>query len=154
MTERKPIDYYLGLKYPVTVQEDPDGGYVAKILDLPGCLTQGETIEETFKNINEVRELWIKTAYEHGDPIWEPSDPPQRSRMSHLPDLNDQLDRIERKAITDKATLMIKSVETALAHGTKHYHPVTHSLLPDVRSILACLKNEGEIVVEPKETSP
>jgi antitoxin HicB len=53
---------------------DPDGGYVAEIKDLPGCLTQGESIEETMKNINEARELWIETVFELGKSIPLPSD--------------------------------------------------------------------------------
>ena len=52
---------------------DIDGGYVAEIKDLPGCLTQGNTLEETMNNINEARELWIETAYESGDNIPLPS---------------------------------------------------------------------------------
>ena len=45
--EAKTLNYYLTLNYPITIYPDPDSGYVAEIKDLPGCLTQGETIEET-----------------------------------------------------------------------------------------------------------
>lgn len=71
--EKQPLDYYLNLQYPVTLYPDPEGGYVAQIKDLPGCLTQGETLDETVANINEARELWIETAYESGDEIPLPS---------------------------------------------------------------------------------
>ena len=67
--EKQPLEYYLNLQYPVTIYPDPEGGYVAQIKDLPGCLTQGETLEETMTNANEARELWIETAYEAGDDI-------------------------------------------------------------------------------------
>ncbi len=67
------LEYYLNLQYPVTLYPDPEGGYVAQIKDLPGCLTQGETVEEAMINISEVRELWIETAYEAGDNIPLPS---------------------------------------------------------------------------------
>lgn len=33
---------YLKLIYPITLYPDSEGGYVAEIKDLPGCLTQGE----------------------------------------------------------------------------------------------------------------
>jgi len=46
---------------------------VAQIKGLPGCLTQGETLDETIANIHEGRELWIETAYEAGDEIPLPS---------------------------------------------------------------------------------
>jgi hypothetical protein len=42
---------YLSLNYPIVLHADPDGGYVAEIKDLPGCLTQGETIKETLKTL-------------------------------------------------------------------------------------------------------
>ncbi|MBE8991462.1 type II toxin-antitoxin system HicB family antitoxin [Nostoc sp. LEGE 12450] len=71
--EKPSLEYYLNLQYPVTLYPDPDEGYVAQIKDLPGCLTQGETLEETVANLNEARELWIETAYEAGDDIPLPS---------------------------------------------------------------------------------
>ncbi|MHC5725466.1 MAG: type II toxin-antitoxin system HicB family antitoxin, partial [Nostoc sp.] len=71
--EKPSLEYYLNLQYPVTLYPDPEGGYVAQIKDLPGCLTQGETLEETMANLNEARELWIETAYEVGDDIPLPS---------------------------------------------------------------------------------
>jgi predicted RNase H-like HicB family nuclease len=67
--EKQPLEYYLKLQYPVTIYPEPEGGYVAQIKDLPGCLTQGETLDETIANINEARELWIETAYEAGDDV-------------------------------------------------------------------------------------
>jgi antitoxin HicB len=72
--ETRTLDYYLKLNYPITIHLDPDGGYVAEIKDLPGCLTQGKTIEETIQNINEARELWLETVYELGQEIPLPTD--------------------------------------------------------------------------------
>jgi antitoxin HicB len=64
--ERKPIDYYLGLKYPITLHPAPEGGYAVEIKDLPGCISQGETVEEATKMIEEARRLWLESAYEDG----------------------------------------------------------------------------------------
>jgi antitoxin HicB len=63
-TEKKPLDYYFNLKYPVTITPDEICGYVAEIKDLPGCFTQGETLEETYENMEEARRLWLEVAYE------------------------------------------------------------------------------------------
>ncbi|MEH1837089.1 MAG: type II toxin-antitoxin system HicB family antitoxin [Nostoc sp.] len=71
--EKPSLEYYLNLQYSLTLYPDPEGGYVAQIKDLPGCITQGETLEETVANLNEARELWIETAYEAGDDIPLPS---------------------------------------------------------------------------------
>ena len=74
IAERKPLNYYLTLNYPLTLYPDTEnGGYVAEIKDLPGCLTQGQTLEETIENINEARELWIETVSEGGREIPMPS---------------------------------------------------------------------------------
>ena len=63
-TERKPLEFYLELKYSITITPDVTGGYVAEIEDLPGCFTQGETLEETYANMEEARRLWLESAYE------------------------------------------------------------------------------------------
>lgn len=62
----KSLEYYLGLQYPVTLYLDPEGGYVAEVKELPGCLSQGESLEEVMENIEEARQLWIEIAYESG----------------------------------------------------------------------------------------
>ncbi|BAU14048.1 hypothetical protein LEP3755_45920 [Leptolyngbya sp. NIES-3755] len=71
-TNPESLEYYLSLIYPVTVYPDSEGGYVAVIKDLPGCMTQGETAKEIMENIEEARQLWIETAYDFGDPILLP----------------------------------------------------------------------------------
>ena len=71
---RKALEHYLKLRYPITVYPEAEGGYVALIKDLPGCITQGETPDEIMANIEEARQLWIETVYEHGDEIPLPSD--------------------------------------------------------------------------------
>ena len=68
-TERESLDFYLERKYPVTLYPALEGGYVAEIKDLPGCVTQGETAEESVAEVEDARVLWIETAHEHGDDI-------------------------------------------------------------------------------------
>lgn len=63
---RQPLEYYLNLKYPITFYPEKEGGYTAIIRDLPGCMTQGETLSEAMEHIEEARELWIETVYETG----------------------------------------------------------------------------------------
>ncbi len=72
--ERKELEYYLNLRYPVTVHPDPEGGFVAEIKELRGCMTQAETLNEVFEAIEDARELWIKTAYNEGQDIPLPGD--------------------------------------------------------------------------------
>ena len=59
--------------YPVTLRPQAEGGFVAEIEDLPGCITQGETAAEALANADDARRLWLEAAREHGDPIPPPS---------------------------------------------------------------------------------
>ncbi|WP_081477216.1 type II toxin-antitoxin system HicB family antitoxin [Thermus sp. CCB_US3_UF1] len=71
--ENKPLEYYLNLRYPVLLVPEPEGGFTALLPDLEGCVSVGETEEEALANLEEARQLWIETAYEHGDEIPLPS---------------------------------------------------------------------------------
>jgi len=41
------------MKFHITIERDEDGRYVAECTDLPGCLSEGETMEEALENIGE-----------------------------------------------------------------------------------------------------
>jgi len=81
---RRPVEDYLALAYPVTILADPDGGYVAAFPDLPGCLTQGETLAEVAAMAEDARRGWIETAYEQGQDIPLPSYPEEYSGQFRL----------------------------------------------------------------------
>ena len=65
-TTRQPLEYYLGLGYPFNVLADPDGGYVVIFPDLPGCMTQVDTLDELSEMTEDARVGWIETEYERG----------------------------------------------------------------------------------------
>ncbi|NBD73712.1 hypothetical protein GVX82_01575 [Patescibacteria group bacterium] len=46
--------------FPVIVEADPDGGFVVTNPSLPGCYSQGETIEEALANIREATLLCLE----------------------------------------------------------------------------------------------
>ena len=49
------------------VRPEPDaGGYSASIPALPGCHTQGETLDEIRANLREAAEGWLAVAHEEG----------------------------------------------------------------------------------------
>lgn len=70
--KKKDLAYYMELPYNIIIRKDPYGGYFAKVEELEGCMTQGETYEEAFKNIREAMELWLENALEDGEIIPEP----------------------------------------------------------------------------------
>jgi antitoxin HicB len=67
--DRKPLNFYLKLDYPITFYPEEVGGFTVMIKDLPGCMSQGETLEEAYEMITEAKELWLESAHEFGDPI-------------------------------------------------------------------------------------
>ena len=40
-------------KYAVVIHEEPEGGFWAEVPALPGCYSQGETVDELMENIRE-----------------------------------------------------------------------------------------------------
>jgi antitoxin HicB len=67
------IEYYLELPYEVTIVREADGGMVAKINDLPGCITQADSNDEILQLIEDAKRLWIEDALENGEIIPEPA---------------------------------------------------------------------------------
>ena len=71
----KDLDYYLGLPYLITLQQDEDdeGPYwVARIPELPGCRACGRTQAETLESLDAAKRAWLESSIEHGDIISEP----------------------------------------------------------------------------------
>jgi len=59
-------------KYAV-IFEQAETNWAAYVPDLPGCVTTGETLEETERNIREAISGHIETLQEFGEPVPEPT---------------------------------------------------------------------------------
>jgi predicted RNase H-like HicB family nuclease len=55
------------MKYTVILDQESDGGYVAIVPTLPGCVSQGDSREEALANIREAAELYIDDCIEASD---------------------------------------------------------------------------------------
>jgi len=63
-------------EYPFTVRplsEEDGGGFLVEFPDLPGCVSDGETIEEAVENGADAVRCWIAAMREAGRPIPAPS---------------------------------------------------------------------------------
>jgi predicted RNase H-like HicB family nuclease len=58
----------------IIIIEKAEHNYSAYCPDLPGCVSTGDTIEETKQNMREAIEFHIQGMLEDGEPIPQPSD--------------------------------------------------------------------------------
>ncbi len=71
-TSEKNLEYYAALPYDIKITPSPEGGYVATIPDLPGCITQGDTPLEVLEMIEDAKLCWLEAALDLGESIDEP----------------------------------------------------------------------------------
>lgn len=57
------------LRYPIIIYPAEEGGYVAEVPALKGCLAQGETQAECLKEIKKVQALWVESAKRRNERI-------------------------------------------------------------------------------------
>lgn len=72
----RTIDEYLELPYRISLVHDADdegnSGWVAEIEELPGCMSQGGSVEEAVDNLSDAMVAWISVALEDGTAVPEP----------------------------------------------------------------------------------
>jgi predicted RNase H-like HicB family nuclease len=49
-----------GRKFTVVLREEPEGGYSAQCIELPGAISQGETRKQAIANIREAIEGYLE----------------------------------------------------------------------------------------------
>ncbi len=48
------------MRIKVVLEASNEGGYTVYVPSLPGCISEGETVEEALKNIREAIELYLE----------------------------------------------------------------------------------------------
>lgn len=74
----KNIKDYMRLPYTRLVQEINDESghyYYGRILELDGCQSTGDTLEELYESLNDAMEGYLEVKLENGLPIPEPEKP-------------------------------------------------------------------------------
>src|SRR5512135_1798465 len=75
-------------KYPFEIRAltaEEGGGYLITFPDLPGCMSDGETIEEAVANGADAEAAWLQAAEKWGDPIPKPGEGPSGKFVQRLP---------------------------------------------------------------------
>lgn len=63
--------------YPFTIRhlpKDDGGGYLIEFPDLPGCMSDGETIAEAIENGNDAVSCWMDAAKKAGRAVSKPGE--------------------------------------------------------------------------------
>lgn len=66
------MEQYLELPYTIEVTKDESDeytGWFARVVELPGCMTQADTFEELSEMIKDAMTAWIESALEDGESI-------------------------------------------------------------------------------------
>lgn len=119
-------------EYPFTIRhllKEEGGGYLIEFPDLPGCMSDGETIDETILNGKDAIQAWIKTAKETARPIPKPGELDSQSgkwvqrvpKSIHL--------RLVNKARAEGVslnTLVITMLSESLGESSNKNLPLTH----------------------------
>jgi len=69
------VQDYMKLPYNFIIKpiSDESGDYYhASVLELAGCQSTGETLQEAYESLMEAMEGWIETKLENGFPVPEP----------------------------------------------------------------------------------
>jgi antitoxin HicB len=56
-------------KFLVYLEVAEEGGYIVSCPQLPGCVTQGETVEEALAMIKDAIQGYIASLQKHGEPV-------------------------------------------------------------------------------------
>ena len=79
------MGYHAGVKYYtfeiVIETEEEDEGYLAYSPTLPGCFSNGKTIEDARRNMREAIQQHIESLLAHGQPV------PQNDKLVHVEEL-------------------------------------------------------------------
>ena len=57
------------LNFRVLLKKEPEGGFTVLVPSLPGCITYGDTVDESMANAKEAIELYIESLKAHGEEI-------------------------------------------------------------------------------------
>ena len=106
--------------FAVFYEEAPEGGYVATVPALPGCHTQGETLEEAEQSIKEAIEVYLESLLAHGEPI--PEEPSEISKVeAAIRELEQDVKRVQ-EAISTLKRIQTQQTPRRLGGG-RRAHP-------------------------------
>lgn len=114
------VSYYLSLPYTRVLRQDEDGGVVATIAELDGCMADGSNESEALQNLREAQAAWLEAAIATGQDVPLPEtedDLPSGKFVVRLPrSLHQRLNKLAKK---DDASLNQVMVVAAAEYAAR-----------------------------------
>lgn len=98
---------------------EDDGGWAVSIPDLPGCDSFGETVEDAMHNIQEAKELWMKSQSDNGGEIPQPTNEDDFSGKFVL-----RIPRTLHRSLAYQAHMQGVSLNHYASHLLSERHPL------------------------------
>ena len=54
-------------EYTIVIEKDEDGYYVGSVPGLPGCHTQGKSIDQLLERMQEAIALWLEVVFDDAE---------------------------------------------------------------------------------------
>ena len=119
---KKDLEYYTRLPYTITVKQgsgDEAEYWIARVLELPHCMTHGATPEEALRDIEDAKREWLKSNLEADLPIPEPTKFTGQYHLRMPPSLHEAL---ALKSKSEDVSLN-QFIITALARAVGYAEP-------------------------------
>lgn len=143
----KKAEYYMSLPYTIELWRASEGGWVVRVKELPGCVSQGETAEEALTMIQDAMRGWLEVALEYGDPIPEPR-PEEEYSGKFVVRVPRTLHR-ELVAAADREGVSLNQyINTVLAQAVGRATPTRRPRWPDLAEVLDPLVRRLEKAVQ------
>ena len=65
------IDYYLSLPYTIELIREDETTWFARVVELPGCMTEGDSAPDAVAMIQDAMAGWIELAMHEDAPIYQ-----------------------------------------------------------------------------------
>jgi len=132
----------MSMDYPIILaplSEEDGGGYLGFAPDLPGCMSDGDTLDEALANTREAVSEWIETAQRRGMELPLPGSAAQREReekellVDALKELSGGMDHIETRLV--ELEKVVRELEERLDHEDAWARFADITAIPAPRSL-------------------
>ena len=118
----KDLEYYSSLPYTITLKRGAGEGeeyWIARVLELPHCMTHGATPEEALRDIEDAKREWLQSNLESGLPIPEPVKFTGQYHLRMPPSLHEALARKSESEDVSLNQFMVTALARSVGYAER-----------------------------------